>query len=159
MPRTQKTKPIRFVNAYPVSDSEKEQSRLIVRSHVGSWTWQQIKERSDSERAQQVGTQSASESQSKVDNGEANIAITIDDEDLLGQEATAPRSAFRPINSQSTSILNLGAGNIDPFRTYPSEVPSATVNKCISYCEYVDRIPAHAVLILVSQHCHCSCLI
>ncbi|RAO71416.1 uncharacterized protein BHQ10_007428 [Talaromyces amestolkiae] len=125
MPQTQKTKPIRFVNTHPVSKSRKKYSRLIV--------GQQIKERPDSETRQRVSTQSFSVPQNEVDNDEENNAAFVDDEDFFGQEPTVSRSPFRPTSSQSTSIVNLGAGNIDPFRTYPSKVPSATVNKCLSY--------------------------
>ncbi|KAL3705026.1 hypothetical protein TMatcc_008698 [Talaromyces marneffei ATCC 18224] len=134
MPRTQKSKPIRFVNAYPMSESEKKHSRLIVRSHIGSWTWQQIKERSDSEMGQQIDKQNISVQRKEIENEEEYFASSLDDdEELLGREPPATRSPFRPNDSHSTSIHNLGAGNVDPFRTYPSEVPSATVNKCISY--------------------------
>ncbi|KAL2010811.1 hypothetical protein VTN00DRAFT_3529 [Thermoascus crustaceus] len=34
---------VHFINAKPSSEIEKLQSRLLVRSHVGKWTWQQIK--------------------------------------------------------------------------------------------------------------------
>lgn len=151
MPRAQKTKPIRVINTYPMSKSRKKRSRLIV--------WQQIKERPDSERRQRVSTQGASIRQDEVDIDEENNVMFTDDEDLFGQGPTASRSPFRSTGSQSTSIVNLGAGNIDPFRMYPSQVPSATVNKCISYCKYVGRVPAYVVLIHVSQHYHSSCLI
>lgn len=35
-----------FMNANPSSEMEKLQSQLLLRSHVGRWTWQQIKARS-----------------------------------------------------------------------------------------------------------------
>jgi hypothetical protein len=53
---------------------------------------------------------------------------------------TAPthlRRAFSPgSTTRSNSVIQvLGSGTLDPFRTYPSEFPSALVSQCHDYCK------------------------
>jgi hypothetical protein len=66
----QKRRSFPFINATPDSATERSHSRLLIRSHVGSWVWQQTKQNSgalDTDKVDDSHTQDVKRSTHRAD--------------------------------------------------------------------------------------------
>ena len=136
-----------FINVTPGSATDSEHSRLLVRSHVGSWVRQQTKQNSgassDTDEVDDGHTQGVKLSTHRADwnsiklevaTSPSPLAVTDNGPDLprsnttQGVYASSLNRALYPIDS-------IDVGFFDPFQTYPSNnFPPAFVNWCTKYC-------------------------
>jgi hypothetical protein len=160
----QKRRSFPFINVTPGSATESSHSRLLVRSHVGSWVWQtkQNSRASDTDKVDDGHTQDVKRSIHRADlnstefkaatstSPSAALAIGYQTLDLVTDQTSShghdnngldrPRSNSVPELSTSTpnrslySIDYISIGALDPFQTYPSKFPPAFVNWCTKYC-------------------------
>jgi hypothetical protein len=160
--KPQKQRSFLFLNATPGSATESSHSRLLVRSHVGSWVWQQTKQNSgasDTDEVDDGHTQYVKRSTHRADLNSLEFAaatstspsdsltIGCQTPDLAtgqapsgghddnGLDHNAPKlSASSPCISVY-SIDYISVATLDPFQTYPSNnFPPAFVNWCTKYC-------------------------
>jgi hypothetical protein len=155
---------IPFINVTPGSATESSHSRLLIRSHVGSWVWQtkQNSGASDTDEVDDGHTQDVERSTHRADlnstefktatstSPSASFAIGCQTLDLVTDQTSShghdyngldlPRSNSAPELSTSSpcgslySIDYISISALDPFQTYPSKFPPAFVNWCTKYC-------------------------
>jgi hypothetical protein len=142
------TVPFPFINMTPGSATDSAHSRLLVRSHVGSWIWQQTKQNSGASDSDKVGdghTQGVKLSTHRADwnsikpevaTSTSPSAVTDNGPDLPRSNTT--RGVYASgLNGAQYPIDSIGVGFFDPFQTYPSNnLPPAVANWCIKYCKY-----------------------
>lgn len=80
-------RPIQFIFETPASDVNRSHSRLVARSHIGSWTWRKIKERS-------IST-------TNVPRDRHGTAEEIDEQDVESEVEPEPSSAIANKTVQS----------------------------------------------------------
>jgi hypothetical protein len=153
-----------FINVTPGSATESTHSRFLIRSHVGSWVWQQTKQNSealDTDKVDDGHTQDVNRSTHRADaDGNhtefeaapstslaASLTIGCQTPDLAtGQRSSRGRDdngldlPDEPKLSASNprrslySIDYISVDTLDPFQTHPSKFPPALFNWCTKYC-------------------------
>jgi hypothetical protein len=138
-----------FINVAPGSATESSYNRLLIRSHVGSWVWQQTKQNSEASDTDAVDNRHTHGADCNDVEFEAAIStplltIGCQTPDLAGQTPSGshddndldlPRSNNAPELSASTPCISLySIDNLDPFQTYASNFPPAIVNWYTKYC-------------------------
>ncbi|KAL1961886.1 hypothetical protein VTN77DRAFT_966 [Rasamsonia byssochlamydoides] len=94
-----------FVNAHPSSERERSQTRHLVRSHIGKWTWRQIK------------------------GAPSEVSDEKDEKD-----SDEERSIRTDLSQPPPSPEVFGSSYVDPFETYATTpFPSDFVNRCNAY--------------------------
>jgi hypothetical protein len=148
-----------FINVTPGSATESSHSRLLIRSHVGSWVWQQTKQNSEASNTDEVDN--GHTHGADCNNIEFEAATSTSPSDCLiigcqnpdlatGQTASGGHDdngldLLRSNNASglsasglcgsSYSIDYISVATLDPFQTYPSNnFPPAFVNWCNKYC-------------------------
>jgi hypothetical protein len=152
LPRRQRT--FHFVNAHPFSDAESFEARHFLRSHVGSWVWQQIKQKSRVSETDEPGERSQCADLSANNPGWTSVEdirdasgspTTKDTQDsgegvaLITSENTLHRSDSHPSGSLYTplcTIDHIGNAMLDPFQTVSSDFDPILVNWCNIYSSF-----------------------
>jgi hypothetical protein len=155
----QKGESFPFINVTPGSATESSQSRLLIRSHVGSWVWQQTKQNSEASNTNEVDNGHTHGADCNNIEFEAATSTTLSASLTIGCQTpdlvtgqTSPgghdnigldllRSNTAPELSASVpcgslySMDYISVDTLDPFQTYPSNnFPPAFVNWCTKYC-------------------------
>jgi hypothetical protein len=150
-----------FINVTPGSATESSQSRLLVRSHVGSWVWQQTRHNSEMSDTDEVDDDESQDVKRSTHGADGNsiefeaatstslsATLTIGchipdlatgqtpsashDDNGLGHNAPELSGSSPCISLYSIEYVTVGT--LDPFQTYPSKFPPAFVNWCTKYC-------------------------
>ncbi|KAJ5612034.1 hypothetical protein N7510_005228 [Penicillium lagena] len=149
VPRRQRT--FHFVNAHPFSDTESFETRHFLRSHVGSWVWQQIKQKSTisetdepRERSQcanlstnnpdwtsveDIGDVPGSSTTKGAQDSGGGVALITSENTLHGSDSHPSRSLYTPL----CTIDHIGNATLDPFQTFSSDFDPMLVNWCNIY--------------------------
>jgi hypothetical protein len=151
-----------FINVTPGSATDSAHSRLLVRSHVGSWVRQQTRQNSGASDTDEVDgghTQGVKSSTHRADwnsikleiatSASSSTPLTIgcqspeqtssggqDDNGLdLPRSSNAPGPSAFSLCGSLHSIDYIGVGTFDLFQMYPSNnFPPAFVNWCTKDC-------------------------
>jgi hypothetical protein len=154
----QKGEPFPFINLTPSSATESSQSRLLIRSHVGSWVWQQTKQNSEASNTDEVDnghTHGADCNNIEFEAAtsatlSASLTIGCQTPDLVtGQTSSGGhddngQDLLRSNNAPELSAsgicgslysVDISVATLDPFQTYPSnQFPHPFVNWYTKYC-------------------------
>ncbi|KAJ9613098.1 hypothetical protein H2200_003039 [Cladophialophora chaetospira] len=151
-----------FVNARPQTKAEKRQTRTAIRSHIGRWTQEKqqklegnvvsaSEKDSPPESSRTVSLSPGSTDQTRPRRPDRVASVwsesveeTSDSRSSLGgTEHDADDISARALVSSvdrewealppNTIVQVLGSGILDPFRTYPSNFPSALVSQAHEY--------------------------
>jgi hypothetical protein len=154
---------LHYMNSHPSLKTKRSQTRRFIRSHIGSWTQQLVKQNSGESETDEIDeshTQDIYCSSDRADRNSINVEAagstsssaslssrsqTLDwvagtttlgshDEKRLALPRTNKSlGRFASSPSLSYSIEDISAGTLDPFQTYPSSFPPGFVNRCIKY--------------------------
>lgn len=173
--RARPNRGFQFVNANPASQREKEENRAIVRTHASNYSWRQLGQEPTFE-----GSSHAEPTQPQVvvpSIGSAHEAVSVsnshnrshqpndpsgtEDEDVanhLRNASMGPLSAVIARAGRSRSVEYniqfdvLGYGSTDPFRTYPTELPSAVIGPLLLQGKYSFNIFQPSLYLVTISH-------
>jgi hypothetical protein len=150
-----------FINAKPVSKTERSKTRFFVRSYVSRWRWQQIEGHSRASETDEINNGDAqdvnhcrhradwnsievkaasysasptvgSQTQDRVTGPSTPSSHNGSKLALTGTNNALERSASGPFRSLYS--IDNGSSTFDPFQTYPSRFPPGLVSSCNAYC-------------------------
>jgi hypothetical protein len=143
-----------FINITPGSATKSSHSRLLIRSHVGSWVWQKTKqtsELSDTDEVDDYHSQDVKRSMHGTDSNSiqieavtstslsASLTIGYQTPDLATSQTPSgghdDNGRDLPRNNNAPELSDIGVSTLDPFQTHLSDnLPPAFVNWCTKYC-------------------------
>ena len=175
--RARSNRGFQFVNANPSSQREREENRAIVRTHASNYSWRQLGQepileaRSRAEPTQpqlvvpSIGSahEAVSVPNSYDRNHRSNDPDRTEDVDIanhlrnasVGQLSAVIARAGRSRSVDYNIQLDvLGCGSTDPFRTYPTDLPSAVVGPLLLQGKYSFIIFQPSLWLVIKSHLH-----
>ena len=149
-------KAFQFVDANPLTEAEKSQNKILVRSNASNFHWRRVKKSSDTSkvrgvaRKRQTNTAQAKSSRRAIailasQDGELSSAESDQQSPKNEEESPSTRDTISVVGSDAKTESShdpwtlIAANHHDPFETYPSDLPKEFVSPVLDQSK---RTPA-----------------